>query len=235
MKAAVKFIAASVLAASATSVMAETGNWYAGLGAGQSKYGKWVSKSDMLSVLDEEADLLDVYALDGNFGTDSDDKDFGYKLFGGYKFGKNFAVEVSYIDTGEVTASSGASGYFYSGLGNFDGSVRNRVTGETDAFTVDALLTLPVANIAEIFFKVGAYRAESDVRISIAMNIEGDTIRGGEILSESSTGVHYGLGVDFNLTRNIALRAEWERLDGVDLDDADSDIDLLSASLLYRF
>jgi opacity protein-like surface antigen len=40
--------------------------------------------------------------------------------------------------------------------------------------------------------------------------------------------VLFGVGAAFNFTRNFAIRAEWERLN-------DSEIDILSIGLQYRF
>src|SRR5918992_3831300 len=37
-----------------------------------------------------------------------DDKDMGWKLFGGYRFSRHFAVEGTYIDWGEVSGTLAA-------------------------------------------------------------------------------------------------------------------------------
>ncbi len=235
MKASVKVLAASIITISASAALADATGFYVGGGVGQSKFGSWASKSDMIGLLDVMAAGAQVYDFDGDVSTKSDDKDTGFKVFGGYQFGRNFAVEASYIDLGEASASAGATGLFYSGYGNFNGSMRVKATGETEALTLDALLTLPVADMAQIFFKAGVYYAETDLKISAAATVEEASARDSDTLSDDSTGVHFGLGVNFNLTQNLALRAEWERLADVELEDSEADVDLLSASLIYRF
>jgi opacity protein-like surface antigen len=53
---------------------------------------------------------------------------------------------------------------------------------------------------------------------------------GGVTVSESDdeTGLQFGVGVLFNITNNIGIRAEWERND-------EAEIDMLSAGIQVRF
>ena len=44
------------------------------------------------------------------------------------------------------------------------------------------------------------------------------------------TDISFGLGVNYNFTRNLGVRAEWERFK---LDDADAD--LISVGIVWRF
>jgi hypothetical protein len=46
--------------------------------------------------------------------------------------------------------------------------------------------------------------------------------------SDEGSEVHFGFGATVNITRNLGLRAEWERLE-------DSEIDMLSIGVQYKF
>lgn len=237
MKNIVKALGVS-LSIAASSALADASGFYLGAGAGQAKYRDWIEKSDLMEGLDFIGDELAATGLgfDGVARVSSDDKDVGFKIFGGYKFGKNFALEASYLDLGEASAKVGASGTLSDGFFSADGSTEMKGKATAEALTLDAVLTLPVADIAVIFFKAGAYLAEVDAKVSGNLTIEGvELFNETEKFDERSSGAHFGLGVDFNITQQIALRAEWERLSRVEFEDEKSDIDLLSASILYRF
>lgn len=78
----VGLLAASTLAFSPLSQAQMSGQWYAGVGVGQSK-GK---------------DLCGYFP-----GVPCDDTDTATKIFGGYKINQNFAVELAYADLGKAT------------------------------------------------------------------------------------------------------------------------------------
>ena len=93
-------IALSVLAVSAAvsaPAFAQTTPWYAGVSAGQSK-------------------LKDVNANDfratgvATNNVSIDDSDNAYKLFAGYKFNKNLAVEGGYTDLGKFSFNNTTTG-----------------------------------------------------------------------------------------------------------------------------
>ena len=49
-------------------------------------------------------DLCD--SVSGTTGATCDDSDYGYKIFGGARLSPNLALEASYMDMGEATASN---------------------------------------------------------------------------------------------------------------------------------
>lgn len=230
MKKTVKLLVASIIAISANSAIAESGKWYAGVGAGQSFYNDWSSAN--ITAFD---DALGVVNFDGYQSTDSDDTAFGYKLFGGYRFHENIAVELSYIDMGEVDANSYASGTFYDAQDNaIVGDLNASANANVDAFTLDVALNYPVSSVIALIAKGGVYAADTELQLSASSDIPG-TEKYNYSKTESSTGLHYGIGINFKVTDTIGLRAEWERLDQVEANDGESDVDLLSAALVYDF
>ncbi len=93
---------------------------YVGAGAGQASY----------DVCGE---------LRGLGATSCDDEDTGWKVFGGYDFSENLAVEAAWVDLGEVSASAAGGA----------------ATVEVDGIVVDLKGTLPLNEAFGIFGKVG--------------------------------------------------------------------------------
>src|SRR5207342_2946038 len=102
------------------AVAAESG-WYLGGGIGQSQ----------ANIADDRISTqLSGYGLTMT-SIDDDDKDTGYKLFGGYKFNKYFAVEGGYFNLGKFgfTANTTPPGTF-TGTAKFQRSEERRVGKE---------------------------------------------------------------------------------------------------------
>ena len=234
MKKSVKLLVASIVAISANSAMAESGNWYIGVGAGLSSYKDWVSQGDITTFMNEFGSSLGVVNFDGAQSADSTDNAFGYKLFGGYSFNENIAVEFSYIDMGEVDANSSASGTFYDLANNpIVGDLFATAKAEVDAFTLDASLNYPITSFVAVMVKAGVYAADTKLEIDAGGSISTQNYNYSK--TEDSTGLHYGIGANFKVTDAIGLRAEWERLDNVEANNGESDVDLISAALIYNF
>jgi OmpA-OmpF porin, OOP family len=142
-------------------------------------------------------------------GISCDDNDTSWKIFGGYQFTRNFAAELGYADFGEATASFGSL----------------RETIEATAFEIVGVGMFPVVDRLSVFGKLGFYRGEVD-----------DTSNFGFSASESNTDLTFGLGARYDFTRNLAVRAEWQRytdLGGPSI--GESDIDVISIGVLWKF
>ena len=126
-------------------------------------------------------------------GVSCDDEDTGLKIFGGYKFTPNFAVEAAWIDLGEVSASG------------FGGTA----TAEADGFQIAAVGMFPINPQWSIFGKLGAFMWDASV-----------TSNSGFSVSDDGTDIMFGFGGMWNITERLGLRAEWERFD-VDSEDVD--------------
>jgi OOP family OmpA-OmpF porin len=140
-----------------------------------------------------------------------DGKDTAFKVFGGYMFNRHFGVEGAYVNLGEVSYS-----------GDFFGSPVTGGKVEVTGFNVAALGSYPVTEQFSVFGKIGLFIWEA----------EASDVTGGVPFSEKDDGtdISFGLGVGYNFTRNLGVRAEWERFK---LDDADAD--LLSIGIVWRF
>ena len=152
-----------------------------------------------------------------NSGGSCDDKDTAYRIFGGYKFHPNIAVEGGYAPLGETSASIG-------GLGN--------VTAEANAWDIVGVGSWPLGNNFSILGKLGFYNAEVKL---------GGLVSG----KKTTTDLTYGIGGQYDFNRNLGLRLEWNRYSKVKAPDAtgggvavtggDTDIDVLSVGALWRF
>jgi OOP family OmpA-OmpF porin len=140
-----------------------------------------------------------------------DGKATAFKLFSGYRFTPHFGIEGAYVDLGKATYS-----------GQFLG---DPVTGgkvEVTGFNMAALASYPATPEISVFGKLGLFIWEW--RAS-------DTTAGAPFsTADRGTDVSFGAGVGYSLSRNLGVRAEWERFK---LDDVDAD--LLSIGLVWRF
>ena len=98
----------------ATAAQADTQpGFYAGAGFGTTKIG------------DDEFD-----------GTGIDDSDTGFKVFGGYDFNENFAVEVGYFDFGEASGETSAATASVVGVSGLSASAVGRLPVSRDVLAV---------------------------------------------------------------------------------------------------
>ena len=190
---------------------AQDSDWYLGLGYGASE-----ADSDTVNFVDDMA-ALGHTVTDFNIDVSSE----GLKLFGGYNFNENFAAELAYVDLGEVTAEIEGTSLDLTQM-VLDANSLLPVMG--DGVSIAGIARYPFAERWSIYAKLGAYFWESDLELSTAAGV----ITGAP--QEDGTNVVYGVGGDVYFSEHFGLRAEWERYA---LDP--NDVDLISASVLFRF
>lgn len=141
-------------------------------------------------------------------GTSCDKKDTAWRIFAGWQAHRAFAVELGYVNLGTASfQDTGGSG-----------------TIETTAFDLSAIAGMPVGPVS-LFGRLGGYRAESEGSFP------------GESLSNDKFGFLFGLGLGYDIGRNLGLRAEWKRylrVGGGAFEDY-ADVDMLSIGALWRF
>jgi OOP family OmpA-OmpF porin len=227
-------VVAPIAAIAASAATAESGNWYIGAGAGMSIYQDWLSQDEITAIKNGFGNDQGFVNFNGSESADSEDRASAFKVFGGYVFNENIAVELSYADMGEVEANSRSTGTFFDAADNpVDGDLFASTRASVTAFTLDAMLNYPVGSFLGLFVKGGLYAADTDLELSAGGSITTESIN--DSRSESSTGLHVGIGASFRLTDAFGLRAEWERLDNVEANGGESDVDLVSAALIYAF
>lgn len=141
-------------------------------------------------------------------GADVDDTDTGWKVFGGYMWNPYVGLELGYVDFGKFSAAGQSAEWKAKGV------------------DLSVLGVWPLANQFSLFGKVGANRWEVDNDVS-----------GFGSTSDNGVDVSYGVGAQYDFTRNFGANVQWERYANVGDKDrtGQSDLDLVSLNVLYKF
>ncbi len=126
-----------------------------------------------------------VHVEDEDQGESFKDDPFGWKIYAGYDFTENFALEGSYIKTG--TAEDDVFG--------------EPVEAELSAFTFSALGLFPVSDSAQLFGKLGYYSGEQEITAF------------GITVDDDDDGFLVGAGIRFMTSDKFAIRADFDWYD----------------------
>jgi OOP family OmpA-OmpF porin len=201
---------AALAAIASQYAIADDSDWYAGANVGQSR-----AKIDDARITSS--------LLGGGFNATSitdDSHDTGYKIFGGYQVNKNFAIEGGYFDLGKFgfTATTVPAG-------TLRGNIKHK------GLNLDAVGILPITEKFSAFGRVGVIYAEAK-----------DSFAGTGFVSvlnpsPSKREANYklGLGLQYDFTESLGMRAEAERYRINDAVGNKGDVDLVSLGLVYRF
>jgi len=202
---------ASLGSATATGVLAQDGGYfYGGLGIGQSR-----------AEIDEDriaAGLLGAGLTMGSIRRD--EKDTGYKVFGGYQFSRYLGVEAGYFRLGEFGFNATTVP-----AGTLDGRIK------LQGLNLDLVATMPVTEKFSVLARVGAQQAKAS-----------DRFRGtGSVVvldpnpSERKVNAKYGVGLQYALSPGLLVRGEAERYRVNDAVGNRGDVNQYSISLVFPF
>lgn len=104
-------------------------------------------------------------------------------ILAGYQYNKNLAVEVEYTGVGKVSAPGA-------------------LTGKSDALSLSAVGIMPMSDAFSVYGKLGLARTTTTAT-SIPAAVTGKT----------RTGLTYGLGLQYNVTPAVGIRAGYDRYD----------------------
>lgn len=189
---------------------ADDTGWYVGGNIGRSK--AKIDDKDITAQL-----------LGGGFTSASikdDDRDTGYKVFGGYRFNQNFALEGGYFDLGE---------FGFKATTVPAGTLRGNI--KLKGVNLDAVGILPLTEKFSAFGRIGVNYA----RARDSFTGTGAVVVSDPHPSERDTNYKYGLGLQYDFTESLGVRAEAERYRINDAVGNKGDIDLFSVGLVYRF
>lgn len=204
-------VTASVLAQSlpASLARAQDSGFYLGVGAGT-----------------DRADINTQAVFDGirasgatSAGASGYDRDTVSKLFVGYRFNRYVGLELGQVDLGNLGYEASANG-----------TAVQRGEASLDATTLDLLATLPMADIATAFLRLGA--GSMDISQVFSNPALGAAFANG---SSSATNAHFGTGLEIRMTDSFSARLEWEAFRLPDNRVLDSTLSALTASVFYRF
>lgn len=192
---------------------------YVGIGVGATKYPdatRWVENEIAARVTAASGVATTASATQENAGT-------GAKLFGGYWFSENAAVEVSYLDLGETKLTVATAPVV----------TASTYTVEGIAYSVSLLLSQNLVEKLNVFGRMGLYRAKTEITSRRSSATEIVTERD----SASNSGTLIALGLGYEMSNTMNLRFEWENLFrvGDDIKTARGDVSLVNIAILHRF
>jgi len=142
-------------------------------------------------------------------GITCNDSDTAWRILGGYQFSPNVSFELGYQDLGKVKAT---------GFG-----VNGEVT--SNVWELVAVGTLPLKNRFSIYGKLGGYLGDTTLRSNA-----------GFAGSDTNTDLTFGVGGRYDLSPQVALRAEYQSYQSVGGGNVGtSDFDVVSVGALFRF
>jgi OmpA-OmpF porin, OOP family len=145
------------------------------------------------------AQIDDVDQIDNTVDNWKED-DTAYKLFAGYRLNRFLGFELDYVNLGKP------SGEVVPG---------NSLESKVDGFAPYAVGTIPLGRYFELYGRAGYYFYNADRKFT-------DTLDNNVSFKEDSSSFVYGGGVGLNVGEKFNLRAEYERYDIKNLDDADA-------------
>jgi OOP family OmpA-OmpF porin len=191
--------------------VADDAFWYVGGNIGQSQ-----ARIDDGRIV---AQLLD--AMLTTTAISNDDRDTAYKLFGGYRINKNFALEAGYFNLGQFgyTATTVPAG-------TLSGKIK------LQGLNLDAVGMLPLTEKFAAFGRLGInYAQAKDTFTSTGLvPVPADPNPGKNALNYKA-----GLGIQYDFTKSLGMRAEAERYRINDAVGNKGDINMYSFGLVYRF
>ena len=201
----------SLLAVSAVPVFAQDGGYsYGGIALGQSR-----------ARIDEERITATLQGAGlTTTGMTRDDKGNGFKLFGGYQFNRNFAIEAGYFNLGKFSFSSTTQP-----AGSLNGEIK------LQGLNLDLVGTLPLTGGLSLIGRVGAQASSARDKFSGtgAVNVLNPNP------SKRAASYKLGAGLQYEVSPSFLVRAEGERYRINDAVGNRGDINMVSVSLVFPF
>jgi OmpA-OmpF porin, OOP family len=142
-------------------------------------------------------------------GASCEKKDTTWRVFGGYQFHRHFSAELGYANLGEARVDFGPGDQF---------------TAEARAWDISAVGILPVGPVS-LIGRLGLYRANTELRDSAS----------GESADDNNSGLLIGLGVQYDVTKNLGVRAEWQQYADVGHGDTEFDVRVINLGVVWKF
>ncbi len=210
---AIVLAAGTALAAPVATSAEPAGIWYIGAGGGQSRLK--FEDSSIAAALFGTGATASATATDGH--------DFEYKAFLGYQFHRNFAVEGGYFNLGRSSFTSTTTP-----AGTLRGDVKNN-----SGFNVDLVGIVPI--LEERFALLARVGVQSSKTSDLFVGTGGAATLRVPNPSKNETSYKAGLGAEFDFTRNVGVRGEWERYRVSDGLSGHANVDAFTLNVLYKF
>lgn len=193
----------------AAPALAQESGYYGGLSVGQSR-----------ARIDEERISASLLAEGLSSTMVRDEKSGAFKLFGGYQFNRNFALEAGYFNLGKFGFTSTTVP-----AGTLTGSMK------VQGVNLDLVGTLPLTERLSAIARVGAQYASTRDRFSGtgAVSVLNPNP------SERALNYKAGLGLQYAFGPSLLVRGEAERYRVNDAVGNKGDINMYSVSLVFPF
>lgn len=194
----------------ASSFAQDGGFYYGGLAIGQSR-----------ARIDEER--ITARLLGQGLSTSAmerDEKGNAYKLFGGYQFNRNFALEAGYFNLGKFGFNSTTVP-----AGSLTGQIK------LQGLHLDLVGTLPLTERFSVLARVGAQAA----RARDSFSGTGAVTVTDPNPSKRSASYKFGAGLQYEFSPSVWLRGEAERYRVNDAVGNKGDVNMFSVSLVFPF
>lgn len=150
-----------------------------------------------------------------------DDTDTAYRLAGGYQFTPMWGMEVGYADLGKTSMG-----------GTYLGAAVT-LDAKASSLQLAATGTFPVSDAFSVIGKLGI--ARNELKVSATAAIAG--VNAAASATENKTKATYGIGVQYDFSKSISARAQYEDFGtfGDDATTGTSKVTLLSAGVVFKF
>lgn len=190
------------------AIAQDTSHYYGGVSVGQSK--TQTDAAGLTSGLVPGALLLN---------STTDEKDTSYKVFGGYQFNRNIALEGGYFDLGKNSFNSNVVGGSVAG--------ESKVRG----LNLDLVGTLPFTERFSALARVGVQHAWSKSTASgtgVAAGVAPNSKR-------DDSGAKVGFGLQYEMSPAVWIRGEVERYRIKNAVGQSNNVDVATVSLVFPF
>ncbi|MEO7728990.1 MAG: outer membrane beta-barrel protein [Burkholderiales bacterium] len=202
--------ATSALAAAVTE---PTGTWYLGAGIGQTRGN--VDNSTVSSVLAGSGAT--------SAGVTNNSNTVGGKAFVGYQFNRFVAVEGGFFRLGNLSFDAATVP-----AGTVHGTMH-----DTMGWNLDVVGTAPI--VPNKFLLLARLGIQTSKTSDLFVGTGAATALTNPAPSRNLISYKYGVGAEFDFTRNVGLRGEFERYRVSDGISGKMNINTFTASVLYRF
>lgn len=172
-------------------------------------------------------------SVDCSDTTACDTTDTGGKLYGGFKFASQLAVEATYFDWGKATAEAD--------LANLAGVSGRKVALKVSSTTGEVALRSTGVGVGIAYFMPFANSWTGVARLGVAQNkgkLTGSLGGGSDTVSTRSTQPYVGLGIGYNLSSNLTItgEADFSRVKyGVDGDTQTDRLQMYTLGVRFAF
>ncbi|MEZ5537904.1 MAG: outer membrane beta-barrel protein [Thiolinea sp.] len=154
-----------------------------------------------------------------------------WKLFGGYKFTDNLAIEGGYYNFGDLEENESET-MKHDVYGDVTAEMHSE--GEATGLSIAGVASFQVADNFELSGKLGAMKYKSEATVTgSATNSLGDTVSETAKYDIDGTSLLWGVGAHYKFNDNWGVRGEYEGFTREDIHGDDQDVTMMSVGATF--